>query len=154
MSAPSLGYEDDSTLSKATVGQMQLTEAITLFVQNKFLCAVTLAGAAEEIFGRLLQRKSELSAIRESTQAIQELRKRTDLTVMDGKSEKEIIDGWNAARNALKHLVGPEDEPITINLCDEAYWMIRRALANARKLGLPVGNEHDFENWVVINVNI
>jgi len=154
MITPSFGYEEDTTLSKATVAQVQLTEAITLFVQNKFLCAVTLAGAVEEILGKLLQRKAELPVIRESTRAIQELRDRIGLSAMDGKSEKEIVDGWNAGRNALKHLVGPEEERITMNLCDEAYWMIKRALANASKLGLPIENEHEFENWIVVNVNM
>lgn len=72
---------------------------------------------------------------------------------MGEKSEKEMIDDWNATRNSLKHLVGPEDEPITVNFCDEAYWMIKRALENAKRLHLVITNEQDFENWVVINVN-
>ena len=153
MSLPSLGYEDDTTLSKGEVAQTQLVEAIAFFVACKFLPAVTLAGAAEEILGKLLQRKSELPVIRESVQAIQHLGEKTGLSVMGGKSDKEIVDEWNATRNALKHLVGLEDETITVNLCDEAYWMIKRALANAKKLDLPIANAHDFENWVIINVN-
>lgn len=72
---------------------------------------------------------------------------------MGNKSAKEMIDSWNAARNSLKHLVGPEDEPITLNFCDEAYWMIKRALENAKRLQLKISNEQDFENWVVVNVN-
>ena len=154
MGTPSLGYEDSTTLSRGTIAQVQLTEAIDLFVQEKFLCAVTLAGAAEEILGKLSQRKGELPVVRASTKAIQELRERTGLTVMDGKSQQEIIAEWNAARNAFKHLVAPEDEPVTMNLCDEAYWMIRRALANARKIGLQISNESDFESWVVVHVNM
>lgn len=153
VSTPPLGYEGDTTLSNIAVAQVQLTEAIELFVQNKFLCAVTLAGAAEEILGKLLQCKFQLPTIRASTLAIQELRERTGLTVMDGMSEKEIIDDWNAARNALKHLVGSANDPITMNLCDEAYWMIKRALSNACKLDLPIANEQEFENWIIVNVN-
>lgn len=103
--------------------------------------------------GKLLHRKDELSAIKESTKVIENIRRETGLPLMGGKPEKEIIDGWNATRNSLKHLVGPEDEPITVNLCDEAYWMIRRALENAKRLQLTIPNEHEFENWVVININ-
>ena len=44
-----------------------------------------------------------------------------------------------------------ENESITLNLCDEAYWMIRRALENAEKLHISIENSHDFENWFVIN---
>lgn len=65
---------------------------------------------------------------------------------------KQLIDDWNIARNSAKHLVGPEDELLTINLCDEAYWMIRRALANAWNLKIEIPNRDEFDNWLVINV--
>lgn len=149
----SLGYQDDTTLTKSEVARLQLAEAISLFTEEKFLPAITLAGAAEEILGKLLHRKEELSAIKESAKVIESLRRETGLPLMGGDSEREMIDDWNATRNSLKHLVGPEDEPITVNLCDEAYWMIKRALENAKRLQLPIPNEPDFENWVVINVN-
>lgn len=152
MNTPSIGYEDDTTLTKSEAATLQLDEAITLFVSGRFLPAITLAGAAEEILGKLLARRSELPAVKDSTRAIEQLRAKTGLALVGSKTEKEIIDTWNAPRNLLKHLVGPEDEPITLNLCDEAYWMIRRALANAEKLNLPVENVQDFENWFIVNV--
>ncbi|MBL0011474.1 MAG: hypothetical protein IPP22_11775 [Nitrosomonas sp.] len=151
---PTLGYEGVTTLSKTLVAETQLIEAISLFVANKFLCAITLAGAAEEIVGKLLLQKSELPAIRESIQSIQEIRAKTGLTVMEGNSDNKIVDEWNTARNSLKHLVLPDQEYISINLCDEAYWMIKRALANAQKLNVAIENEDDFENWVIININL
>jgi len=152
VSSPSLGYEEDTTLSKSEVARIQLVEAIALFVAEKFLPAITLAGAAEEILGKLLVRQSALPVVKESAQAIEELRRRTGLSIMGGKSEKELIDQWNAARNAAKHLIGPEDEPVTMNMCDEAYWMIRRALVNSEKLGISVSNKNDLEQWVIVNV--
>lgn len=154
MNSPSIGYEDDTILSKSEVAQLQLVEAISLFTVEKFLPAITLAGAAEGIFGQLLQFKSELPTIKESTKAIGMLREKTGLAVMGTKSEQKIIDDWNATRNSLKHLIGSEDELLTINLCDEAYWMIRRGLVNAQKLQLPISNTQDFENWVILNANM
>lgn len=85
---------------------------------------------------------------------IEMLRIKTDLATMGTKPEKTIIDDWNATRNSLKHLIGSENELLTINLCDEAYWMIRRALVNAQKLQLPISNTQDFENWVILNANM
>lgn len=152
MKPPSLGYEDDTTLTKCEVAQIQLVEAISLFIARRFIPAVTLAGSAEEILGNLLVRRSELPVIKESTKAIEVLRQRTGLA-MGMKSEKEMIDGWNATRNSMKHLGNLEDDPITFNLCDEAYWMIRRALANAQKLQVSISNAQDYENWVIININ-
>lgn len=153
MTTASLGYEYKSTLTKSEVARIQLIEAIALFVTEKFLSAITLAGAAEEILGKLLVRQLKKPVVKESAKAIQQLREKTGLSIMDGKSEKELIDQWNAARNIVKHLIGPEDEPVTLNLCDEAYWMIRRALANAHKLHISISNENDFENWLIINIS-
>jgi len=41
-----------------------------------------------------------------------------------------------------------------MNLFDEAYWMIKRSLANAKKLEVRVKNLDDFENWIVVNINL
>src|SRR5437868_1630612 len=121
MSTPTLGYEDDSTLPRSEVARLQLTEAIRLFVEDKFLAALTLAGAAEEILGKLIARGGGVPVIKASAQTMTELREKTGLSVMEGKSEKQLIDEWNAARNIAKHLVNPDAESITLNFCDEAY---------------------------------
>ena len=63
MAAPSLGFEDDTHLSKSDVATIQLAEAIVLFVAERFLPALTLAGAAEEIFGLLLVRRGGVPVI-------------------------------------------------------------------------------------------
>ena len=85
MSAPSLGFEDDTRLTKSDVARIQLVEAIELFVAGRFLPSLTLAGAAEEIFGKLLVRRSSLPVIKESARAIEQLREKTGLPVMDGE---------------------------------------------------------------------
>lgn len=152
MATPTLGYEEESTLPRSEVARIQIVEAIALFVAGKFLPALTLAGAAEEIFGKLLILRPMSPVVKESAQAIVKLREATGLSIMDGKSEKELIDAWNAARNTAKHLVAAEEDSVTLNLCDEAYWMIRRAMENAKRLGVPISNADDFENWVTVNV--
>lgn len=154
MTTPTLGFEEDTTLSNAQVAIVQLNEAISLFTRERFLAALTLAGAAEEILGKLLIRRGELPVIKASTAAIKRLRAETGLSVMGEASEREMVDAWNQARNNAKHLTRPEGDSVTLNLCDEAYWMLRRALANSEKLGLHVTGTQDLENWVVINVNM
>jgi hypothetical protein len=152
MPTPTIGYEDDTTLRRSDVARMQLEIAIELFVRAKFLPALTLAGAAEEILGKLVVRNGQVPVIKQSTAAILSIREKTVHSVMGHRSEREIIDTWNAARNAAKHLVNCEEESVTLNLCDEAYWMIRRALENARLLGIQLENENDFESWFITNV--
>ncbi len=152
MSNPTIGYEEDTTLSRNEVARQQLVLAIELFIAEKFLAALTLAGASEEILGKLLVRQAATPVVKESAKAIAHLREKTGVSIMGGKSEKGLIDDWNIARNAAKHLVNPEEESITLNLCDEAYWMIRRALDNAEKLLLKIENRDHFENWFIINI--
>lgn len=75
-------------------------------------------------------------------------------SALGDKPVNEIFNDWNSARNALKHHGKEYGEEIIINLFDESYWMIKRALTNAKKLQIPIINELDFENWVIINVNL
>lgn len=41
-----------------------------------------------------------------------------------------------------------------MNVVDESYWMIRRALENAKAIGLTVSNATEFDNWVIVNVTM
>ncbi len=153
MRIPTLGFEDDTQISKHDISRQQLQEAITLFVSNKFLCAITLAGAAEEVFRGLLNAKSEKSVTEESVDRIEELRQSTGLAVMENRSRKEIYGHWNRTRNDIKHHDGDDSDIVVINLFDEAYWMITRSLANASKLGISVRNKTDFEAWCIEHIH-
>lgn len=154
MRTPSLGYQDDTQIGKREIAQTQLREAIALFLDEKFLCAITLAGAAEEVLARLLNAGGEQSVVEESVEAIQRLRETTGSAIMENRPKKEIFNLWNNARNTIKHHNENSEESVTINLFDEAYWMIKRALANASKLGVPISNEVDFENWCIVELHL
>ena len=154
MKIPTLGYAEDTTLSKKDIAIAQLVEAINLFVAEKFICAISLSGASEEIFGRLLNSENQDSTIEESYNHIEELRKKTGLDWMEGKPRNKIFNHWNNARNTIKHHNKNENEDVTLNLFDEAYWMIRRALSNAKKLGVNVSNESEFENWCIRQIHL
>jgi hypothetical protein len=154
MRTPTLGYEEDTQIGKREIAQTQLKEAIALFLDEKFLCAITLAGAAEEVLARLLNAAGEQSVVEESVEAIQRIREETGLAIMDNRPKKEIFNAWNNARNTIKHHNEKAEETVTINLFDEAYWMIKRALANASILGVPISNELDFENWCIVKLHL
>ena len=142
MKNPTLGYEDDVEISKTEIARIQLVEAINLFIQGKNICAVTLAGAAEAMFAGFLGVNDLNSAVEDATEAIELIRK------------KEIYNHWNGSRNNFKHHSKNDDSKITINIFDESYWMIKRALVNAKKSNVFIENEIDFENWVVVNINL
>ena len=154
MRTPSLGYKADTKIGKREIAQTQLEEAIALFLDEKFLCAITLAGAAEAVLARLLNAQGERSVVEESVDAIQKIRETTGLAIMENRPKKEIFNKWNSARNALKHHNEKSDEDVAINLFDESYWMIKRALANSSKLGIPISNKVDFENWCIVELHL
>ena len=154
MTLPSLGYSDDVRIEKCEIARLQLVEAISLFLRGNYVCALTLAGAAEEIFARLLNAMCIPSTIEESFISIQTVKEQTPFAVMDGKPKCKIFNEWNAARNELKHHDKEGAEIITINLFDEAYWMVRRALSNASNAGIVIINAGDFESWVICNINL
>ena len=149
-----LGFEDDSHISKIEIARTQLVEAINLFLEGKYLCAITLAGAAEEVLARILNQRGDVSVVEESFLSIQKIREFTGLSTMNGKPKNEIFNEWNSARNTLKHHGKADDEIVKINLFDEAYWMIKRGIANAQKLEIPIKNQLDFENWIIVNINM
>jgi hypothetical protein len=154
MSTLTLGYQADTTISKAEIARIQLTEAIALFLAGKFLCATTLAGAAEAVLAGLLSQRGGTSVVEASTVAIRNIREHTEHAAMGEKKASDIYNAWNDVRNQFKHHGKGDDNSITINLFDESYWMIRRGLENARRLAIPINNDSDFENWVIVNINI
>lgn len=67
---PSLGIEEDSTISVHEGALIQLNDSIRLFVAGSYLSSVTLAGAADELLGKLLSKQGGQSAIHESLDSI------------------------------------------------------------------------------------
>lgn len=156
---PTLGYEDDIEISKVELARIQLVEAIKLFIEGNSVCAITLAGASELILAGVLDGLGFKTVVEDSTEAIDAIRgiKSANGSVLDpmhGKSDKAIYNEWNEARNHLKHHNKNEFSTIKLNLFDEAYWMIKRALVNAKKANVSIKNEQEFENWIIVNINL
>ena len=128
---------------------MQLDIALFLFIEHQsYASAITLDGAAEEIFGKELSLRGEscvldwwytnMALTHKSLHGI-ELEK------------KKYIKNKNLSRNALKHLQGV-DAAITLDMKMEACWMLVRALENSQRLGFKSSRYHDFDNWFHENI--
>jgi hypothetical protein len=135
--------------TKREVARIQLVEAICLFVAGKYIPCITLAGAAEEIFARLLNNVGQSSIAELSIDEIEKIREKTGLNVMGGRPKNEIYNLWNSARNSLKHHNKSASEEVELHLFNDAYMMIRRALFNAKSLGVTIQNSQDFENRLI-----
>jgi hypothetical protein len=146
-----LGITNSENYEKSVIAMVQLNEAINLFVNKKFIPSITLAGASEEIFAGLLVCKGMIPVLEESYSMIENVRTKTGLNLMEGRSRRDIIKEWNHIKNRTKHHDKDENDSLKFNACDEAYWLIRRSIANAKSLNLKVLKEPEFENWVIIN---
>lgn len=110
---------------KEAIALEQLHCAIELFLGQRFIPAITLAGAAEEIYGKA----ATLRGRRNAQKLVWEfvfLRKPT------GKTEKQVYDACNRVRNGLKH--GAQGN-IEFNPKLDAFLLIARAIENYRRLG-------------------
>ena len=124
-------------VSKVDVAMIQLDAAIRANMQNRDIEAITLAGAAEEIFGAMCRRRG----IQNAVEKIAEI----EIINWKGDDVKKRISCLNEVRNNLKHADDAVDEFEVTEL--DPFFMIVRALANAKLLGVAFSVE--MENFCV-----
>ncbi|WFF42121.1 hypothetical protein EVC62_11740 [Salinicola endophyticus] len=147
-----LGFEDPIKLEKSEVALTQLEGAIDLFLNGKRLSSITLAAAADGVFAGLLKQKEKKSAAEETWSSIEKARENTGLNIAGDRTRKDAFNEWNWHQNRLKHHDQRDDEWIEMNVFDHAYYAIKRALADAEKLGLVPQNHFLFEKWLFENI--
>ena len=109
-------------LSKFDIAKRQLEAAIDLyFSDGDYLAVITLAGAAEEILGKLLQRRGDRAMIDDIVELDREL--------TGGRPFEEIRKEANGARNSLKHANDQNEDQVNIER-GEATAMLARAIVN------------------------
>lgn len=132
------------TLTKLEVASRQLDAAIRLFLEGDHLASLTLAGAAEEILGRLCERAGKPVAIE---QIIAFHWEDTDPALPDAERRKILIEILNRARNAAKHANDPDEIDFSVE-SDFPLQMIMRAMPMARLLGAPPSGEAKMVRWI------
>ena len=137
-------------LHKVVIALIQLETAILLFLREQnYLCAITLAGAAEEIFGTFSKKKTSETIYEHLCKGMKdELNykfKHLDLKF----EEKEVGHRFlNFHRNELKHFHNPENEEIEIDPEFEAICLIFRAIYNMTSCKIITENAEDFMKWL------
>ena len=113
---------------KEFIAVTQLERAIALFEEPKdYLSAITLAGAAEEILGKLVVESGRDSSVTSLARAAVEIHR---LLTQENVAPRDIIDRANCARNALKHLNTSAGRAIDLDAEEEARDVIGRAIDN------------------------
>ena len=111
-------------LHKKEIAKRQIETAIDLFFAGKdYLSVVTLAGAGEEILGKLLVRHSKKSMVEHLVEL--------DKNISGGRNFKVVNEEINGFRNSLKHVNDEAEDEIDVAEGQEhAIAMLSRALAN------------------------
>jgi hypothetical protein len=135
---------------RLALAKEQLDTALVLFLdQGNYSSAITLAGAAEQIFGLALTTRGGKSALDSSYDSMAEFHRRLHRTKLNKTS---FVSKENLARDALKHLQKDKGPTVTIDLERAACWMLVRAIQNGRQLGLEFERYQDFDNWFYENI--
>ena len=113
---------------RAELALSQLETALWLFAEGRDCASViTLAGAADEIFGNLLKASGRDSSFESLKRAAAEIH----LKIFgEPGSPKLIGDRANLARNSLKHWDVGNSELVKFDLAQEARDMLHRAIDN------------------------
>jgi hypothetical protein len=118
---------DELTVSKVEVAKIQLDAAIAAYFDRRLIVAITLAGAAEEIFGAMLKRDCIQNAI-EKILSLPPL-----LAIFDKREDR--LEFLNKVKNNLKHASDELEDDFNIAEID-AFFMIARALGNSELLNI------------------
>ena len=129
---------------KTDIAVKQLETAIKLFLERKdYICAITLAGASEEILGKLVERVGKKPAIKSSIESLKTI---YSINI----SDKELISKHlNFARNTLKHANVTDEDKVELDAQTEAISLILRAIDNLIRLDKSVSyNTPNFFVWL------
>ena len=134
------------TFKQIDAAEHQLNRAIELFIEHQdFICAITLAGAADGILGEIIRDNGRDASIDDHIKGSRPQSPQL--------SEKQIRDEHlNLARNILKHKRVPAHQELSLSLETEAVYSLTRALDNAIRLGYSLtGWREQFVHWVYAN---
>ncbi|MES2103622.1 MAG: hypothetical protein V4634_06340 [Pseudomonadota bacterium] len=117
-------------MTKLEAAKHQLAVAIQLFFYEDYLSSLTLAGAAEEILGKLSMRAGKPVAVDEITRYHAD---DVDAAILEGQRKAVLLGILNRGRNQAKHANDPEETHVVFDHT-EPLQMIMRALPMAHNL--------------------
>jgi len=121
--------QDKITLTKIQIAERQLDRALILFLdESDYACSITLAGASEEILGKLINTMGEKHSLGEFVEVCVRTGK---IIFNEDWPEKHFAEMANYFRNGLKHysdgdsLTIPREAAVEIlDRAIENYWKI------------------------------
>lgn len=120
----------EETRTPCEVACEHLRHAIEHFCKREYVPAITLAGAAQEVLGRIAKNRTGQDAIDRSLDWHTEVAKLVGYSYEPELTRKHVADGLNWIRNQLKHNSKGLDEPANISFGKAAVSQIDAAVLN------------------------
>jgi hypothetical protein len=114
-------------MEKRDIALAQLRRAIRLYRNGDFVCAATLAGAAEEILGRIAKKRAGYNAMDGEESFAAQVAEVLGVPKPDNAKVRSVT---NRMRNECKHNDSGDNGWIEANFEFEAQCLIDRALSN------------------------
>jgi hypothetical protein len=120
-------------MTKIDIAMSQLNVAMTFYLEDRELVsAITLAGAAEEILGKLCEHQGKQSSLSRHAESARDLHLHLKGLFPDvfrhDPGTKPFVNFRNETRNELKHLIS--GSPIEADLLAKAGHLIADAIRN------------------------
>lgn len=110
------------------IAEIQLETALRLYFEGAdFFSVLTLAGAAEEILGRLVEGRGGECSVNSLSKAMSRIHW---FEFGENLPPKAFVTRANRTPNALKHAGGGDTAPVVLDIEEEAADMLDRAVTN------------------------
>ena len=118
----------ERSITYATIATQQLEDALHLYLErSSYISAITLAGAAEEILGKMVKHVGKHTSLKKHVDGVMGFHEIFQLIDLD---EKKVIDQCNKARNRAKHLDDAKIAGVIMDDKEEAKDLLNRAIDN------------------------
>ena len=136
------------SVTKIDIALVQLRTSIQLYNKNNFIASITLAGAAEEILGKVTEKQSGVNSLLEDKLWLDQI---ADWLNKPRSSLKNIAKSRNRLKNELKHNDAGENVVINEDFRFEAETHIINSIRNYELITGEIPKDRvirRFWNWI------
>ena len=134
--------------TKIALAREQHEDGISLFLSGRYVSALTLLGASEEVLSRIIQEKTGTHPLENLWQWANKTRTRLGHPHI---SKQAIFKLSNAGRNTVKHHNIGESQSLRHDRFGEAFMMIQRATSCADNLKIKYTGKKLYKAWLIEN---
>lgn len=131
--------------NKRTIAKEQLEDGLDLLLRGRYISALTVLGAAEEVLARLVEAEGGVHPMDQMWQQVNKLSRAKGQGEI---SKRGMYRRFNEPRNSVKHHTPGDLTSVTLFKVGAAAMMSIRATEAAAKLKLSYRLQKEHEQWL------